>query len=33
MRTSRVVRVDGLIALLPAVELAAGVRAGKTATK
>ena len=31
MRTSRVVRVDGLIALLPAAELAAGVRAGKTA--
>ena len=33
MRTSRVVRVDGLIALLPAAELAAGVRAGKTATE
>ena len=32
MRTSRVVRVDGLIALLPAAELAAGVRAGKKAT-
>ena len=31
MRTSRVVRVDGLITLLPAAELAAGVRAGKKA--
>ena len=30
MRTSRVVRVDGLIARVPAAELAAGVRAGKT---
>ena len=28
MRTSRVVRVDGLIARVPAAELAAGVRAG-----
>ena len=30
MRTSRVVRVDGLIARVAAAELAAGVRAGKT---